>query len=396
MPKLTKRTVESARAAAEDTVLWDDDLPGFGVRVYATGGRRYLVQYRHAGRSRRLSLGAHGVLTCEQARAMARDVLARALRGEDPAGMRREAAQAPTVAEIAARYMAEHARTKKKRSSADTDARNLEKHVLPALGRRRVADVARSDVARLHHAMRATPGAANRTLALLSKLFALCERWGLRADGSNPCRHVERYPERKMERFLSPAELARLGDTLAEIERTGAEPLAAVAAVRLLILTGARRGEILGLRWEHVDLEAGCLRLPDSKEGRPKVIPLGVHAQGVLGSLPRRSEWVLPTARADGPLSLSKVWARIRARAGLPDVRVHDLRHSFASVGVAGGDSLFIVGKILGHSHAATTERYAHLADDPVRAAAERIDARIGAMLDGRPDADAIPLRDSK
>lgn len=394
--KLTKRTVESAQAVGEDTVLWDDDLPGFGVRVYATGGRRYLVQYRHAGRSRRLSLGAHGVLTCEQARAMARDALARALRGEDPAALRREAAKAPTVAEIAERYMAEHARTKKKLSSADTDARNLAKHVLPALGRRRVADVTRSDVARLHHAMRKTPGAANRILALLSKLFALCEKWGLRTDGSNPCRHVEKYPERKMERFLSPQELARLGDTLAEGERTGAEPPEAVAAVRLLILTGARRGEILGLRWQDVDLGAGCLRLADSKEGGAKRIPLGVHALSVLGSLSRRSEWALPTARGNGPLSLSKPWARIRRRAGLPDVRLHDLRHSFASVGVAGGDSLVVVGKILGHGSERMTARYAHLSDDPVRAAAERIDARIGAMLDGKPDADVIPLRDTK
>jgi integrase len=170
-------------------------------------------------------------------------------------------------------------------------------------------------------------------------------------------------------------------------------PLEVIAAVRLLILTGARRGEILGLEWEHVDLDAACLRLSDSKEGGAKVIPLGAHALDVLARLPRRSSWVLPTAAGDGPVSLSKPWNRIRKRAGLEDVRLHDLRHSFASVGVAGGDSLFIVGSILGHKRASTTERYAHLSDDPRRAATERIGARIAAAMDSKPDAEVVPLR---
>jgi integrase len=265
--------------------------------------------------------------------------------------------------------------------------------VLPKLGRRHVADVTRADLSSLHHAMCATPGAANRVLALVSKMFGLAERWGLRPDGSNPARHVERFPERKMERFLSAQELARLGDALAEMEQAGTEPLEVIAAVRLLILTGARRGEILGLEWEHVDFDAACLRLLDSKEGGAKVIPLGAHALDVLAQLPRRSRWVLPTAAAVGPVSLSKPWDRIRKRAGLEDVRLHDLRHSFASVGVAGGDSLFIVGSILGHKRASTTERYAHLSDDPRRAATERIGARIAAAMDGKPDAEVVPLR---
>ena len=378
MPKLTKRFVDSLKPVQEREVLvWDEIVKGFGLRIYPGGAKGYFVQYRAKGRTRRLALGRHGVLTADQARRLAQDALARVRAGADPAEDRRRAAQGSTVAELAERYLTEHARTKKKRSSAETDARNLRLHVLPRLGRRLAADVSRADLSALRHAMRATPGAANRVLALVSKMFSLAERWGLRPDGSNPARHIERFPERKMQRFLSARELARLGDVLTEMERSGTEPLETVAAVRILILTGARRGEILGLEWQHVDLDAACLRLPDSKEGGAKLIPLGTHAIGALARLPRRSRWVLPTVAGDGPVSLSKPWSRMRRRAGLDDVRLHDLRHSFASVGVAGGDSLFIVGSILGHKRASTTERYAHLSDDPRRAAMERIGARI-------------------
>jgi len=394
MPKLTKRFVDALKSAEEREVLvWDEIVKGFGLRLYPGGAKGYLVQYRSKGRTRRLALGRHGVLTPEQARRLAQDALARVRAGEDPAQDRRQAAHAPTVAALAERYLAEHARTKKKRSSAETDARNLRLHVLPKLGRRLVADVSRAEISALHHAMRATPGAANRVLALVSKMFSLAERWGLRPDASNPARHVERFPERKMERFLSARELARLGDALAELEQARVEPVQVVAAGRPLLLTGARRGEILGLEWEHVDFDAACLRLPDSKEGGAKVIPLGAHALDVLARLPHRSRWVLPTTAGDRPVSLSKPWDRIRKRAGLDDVRLHDLRHSFASVGVAGGDSLFIVGSILGHKRASTTERYAHLSDDPRRAAMDRIGARIAAAMDGKADAEVVLLR---
>jgi integrase len=394
MPKLTKRSVESARPEpGRDVFLWDSALPGFGLRVKPSGARSYIAQYRTwSGRSKRMTLGRHGVLTVDEARSSARQVLASAARGDDPAGEKAEARRAITFSEFADRYLDQHATPKKKASSAATDRRNLRLHLRPALGSLTVAEITRADVVKLHHDMRETPGAANRILALLSKMMNLAERWGLRHDGSNPCRHVERYPERRRERFLSAAELGRLGDVLRELEAKGAESPSVIGAIRLLVLTGARRSEILNLRWEHVDLERALLRLPDSKTGA-KVIHLGAPALQVLAGLPRRCEWVLPTASGSGPVSLSGPWNRIRQQADLEDVRIHDLRHSFASVGAGAGLGLPIIGKLLGHRAAATTARYAHLADDPVRQASEAISSRIAASMgDGR-NAELVELQ---
>ncbi len=393
MAKLTKRVVEGVRPREKEVFVWDNELPGFGLRVFPSGRRAYLVQYRHRRRTRRLTLGTHGVLTPAEARRAAREVLGDVARGKDPAAARTASQQAPTMADLAQRYLSEHASTKKKASSVETDARNLRLHVLPRLGSRAAAEIDREEIARLHHAMRATPGAANRVLALLSKMFNLAERWGLRPNGSNPCRHVERYRERKCERFLSPAEIARLGDTLAQVEHGNAEPSPVVAAVRLLMLTGARRGEIVGLRWEQVDLERGYLRLPDSKSGE-KVIPLNAPARDVLARIERcGSPWVFPAARrGETPVSLSKPWGRIRARAGLTDVRIHDLRHTFASLGAGAGMGLPLIGRLLGHTQAATTQRYAHLADDPVRQASEVIGSRIAAAMSSKPKAEVVEI----
>jgi integrase len=244
--------------------------------------------------------------------------------------------------------------------------------------------------------MRDTPGAANRTLALLSKMLNLAEKWELRPDGSNPCRHVDKYPERKMERFLSVDELGRLGAVLAEAERTATELPSVIAAVRLLMFTGARFGEILNLEWSHVDFERSCLRLPESKTGA-KVIHLNAPALEVLNGIERDgSPWVIAGRDPDKPLvNLRKPWHRIRAKAGLEGVRLHDLRHSFASVGAAGGLSLPMIGALLGHTQAATTQRYAHLAADPLKQAADMIGERIRAATNGK-SGDVVELNRSK
>ena len=380
--KLTKRVVEGVSPAERDVLVWDTELPGFGCKVTPKGRRSYLLYYRTAdGRQRKPALGTHGALTCEQARDMARRMLAQVVSGGDPQGEKREGRAAPTIAELAERYLAEHAATKKRASSARMDKLNLRVHVLPALGQLRVKDVSRADVAQLHHAMRSTPGAANRVLALLSKMFNLAERWGLRPDHTNPCRHVQRYAERKMERFLSPEEMARLVAALAEAEQDGTETPSVVGAIRLLAFTGGRLGEILGLRWEHVDSANGCLRLPTSKTGR-KVIVLNQAASEQLQKLSANasedSPWVIEGAKAGAALvNLQKPWHRICLKAGLESVRLHDLRHSFASAAVAGGLSLPVIGALLGHQHPATTARYAHLAADPLKAAAELVGARL-------------------
>ena len=388
MAKLTKRFVESLEPdALKDYVVWDTELTEFALRIWPSGRKVYFVRYRtQEGIKRYKTLGVHGKITAEQARTKALYYFSRVQQGDDPVAEEVALRRAPTMADLAERYMAEHALVKKKPGSIRPDAYNLRCHVLPALGTRKVAAVTRADIASLHHAMRETPGAANRVLALLSKMFALAEQWGLRQDRSNPVRHIERYRERRFERFLSSAELARLGETLAEAERTQTEYPSVLAAIRLLIFTGARLSEILELRWDQVDFERACLRLPDSKSGA-KTIHLSPPALDVLSRIGQNESnpYVIvgrePCAHL---INLRKPWGRLRSRAGLPDVRIHDLRHSFASVGAEIGVSLLIIGKILGHTQAATTQRYIHLAADPTQEAVHKIGVTIAAAMQGQ------------
>ena len=385
--KLTKRAVEAVAPGAKDIILWDTDLKGFGCKVTPKSRRVYFVYYRtRDGRQRRPTIGAHGAITCEQAREIARQWLGDAAAGADPSGQRQAKKGVPTVAEFAERYLAEHAEPHKRPSSIANDRRMLAQHILPALGRRKLSEVTRADVLKLHHALRHTPYEANRTLAVLSKLFNLAEAWGLRPDGSNPCRHVKRYTEKNRERFLSPAELACLGGVIAEAERTQTESPSVIAAIRLLIFTGARLSEILTLRWEHVDLDNACLQLPDSKTGR-KVIYLSPPAKKVLAGIERKNgnANVIIGQKPEAHLvNLEKPWRRIRKRAKLDDVRLHDLRHSYASVGAALNMGLPVIGALLGHTQAATTQRYAHLQGDPLRAASDRIGEAIAATMNGK------------
>jgi integrase len=376
-----KVTVAAVERIKPGETLWDTETAGFGVRARAGGARVYCVHYQRAGRKRWATIGRHGApWTPETARREAKAILGEAAKGGDPASQRAAVKRALTVQALADRFLAEHVRPKRKPSTARTYADLLRLYVVPALGRLRVGDVARSDVARLHHDMAGRPGSANRALRLVSKMLNWATKHGLRAEGENPARHVELYPERKRERFLSTAELAKLA-TAIDAE---ADPYIR-AAVRLLIFTGARLGEILGLRWEHVDLERGLLLLPDSKTGA-KAIFLNAPAVAVLSALPRvegNPHVVVGGKTGASLVNLEKPWRRIRARAGLADVRLHDLRHSFASVAAGGGFSLPMIGKLLGHSSQATTARYAHLAADPVRDASERVAERIAAAMRG-------------
>ena len=382
--KLTKRAVEAVRPADRDLILWDTELKGFGCKVTPKGKRVYFAYYRtREGQQRRPSIGVHGAMTCEQARETARQWLAD--RDRDPSGLRQARKSAPTVAEFAERYVTQHAEAKKSSKSTVQDRRMLERFVLPAFGKRKLAEVTRADVVKLHHRLKDTPYQANRVLALLSKMFNLAESWDLRPDGTNPCRHVEKYRERNRERFLSEAELARLAEVLAAAERTRTQSPSVIAAIRLLLFTGARLSEILTLRWEHVDVEGQCLRLPDSKTGA-KVVYLPPAALEILTALDRHEDnpYVIAGAKSGSHLvNLQKPWRRIRAKAGLGDVRLHDLRHSFASMAVAGGLTLPVIGALLGHTQPATTARYAHLADDPLKQAANLTGARIAAAMKG-------------
>jgi integrase len=386
MPKLTKRTVDAAEVRSSDYFVWDDELAGFGLRVLPSGRKGYVVQYRAGRRSRRISLGPSAVLACEQARNQAMTIIAAARNGEDPAAKRDIDREAITVTELADRFDKEHIALRVKASTGKEYRRNLKRFILPALGRLRVNEVTRADVAKFHHDLRHIPYQANRCLEITSKMFSLAEMWGLRPDGSNPRKHVKKYAEEKRERFLSPAELNRVGEVLREMESEGIELASAIAAVRLLILTGCRLSEIMTLQWEHVDIPGKALRLPDSKTGA-KVVHLGQPAVEVLEKIERieKNPWVIVGTKPNARLTdLQPFWQRVRARAGLKDVRIHDLRHTFASTAVATGQGLPMIGKLLGHTQVQTTARYAHLATDPIKLAANHVATKIAILLKGQ------------
>ncbi|MEM1345483.1 MAG: tyrosine-type recombinase/integrase [Pseudomonadota bacterium] len=394
--KIAKRTVDALEPRASRYVAWDTVLPGFGVKVLPSGRKSFVFKYRvgggRGGLTREPVIGSHGEIAPDQARRIAKGWAAEVALGRDPGGARQEARVALTLDDLLERYLREHARPHKKASSTAEDEALIRNYLSPAFGTRKAEALTRAEIARWHAGLARTPYRANRALALLSKAMNLAEVWGLRPDGSNPCRQIRKFREEKRERFLSPEETARLGEALTAAEsgrlRT-ASGLAlspfAVAAIRLLLFTGARRSEILGLQWAWVDLDGGFADLPDSKTGRKRLF-LPPPAVAVLSSLPRLDDnpFVIAGAKPGAALvNIRDPWHVVRAAAGLDDLRLHDLRHSFASVAVANGMSLPLIGGLLGHRSVATTARYAHLADDPQRLAAAAVGGRIEAALAG-------------
>ncbi len=376
--RLTKRSVDAIKSTGADTVYWDGELTGFGIRVRRSGRKNYVVQTRVAGKLRWFTIGPHGPLTPEDARAKALEILADAKKGIDARKTKTERGAVPTVGDLTDRFLNEYVPSHCKPNTQREYMRLATTLIVPTIGAMRVSEVQRKDIAKLHHDLRERPYQANRTLSLLSKMFSLADIWGWRPDGSNPCRAVRRFKESKRERFLSEEETARLGAVLREVED---EMPSAVAAFRLLLLTGCRMSEIRDLRWEHV--KADFIELPDTKTGG-RAVPLGPKARAVLDAIPREdgNPWVI-AGRVPGThlTDLQRPWRRIRKRAGLEDLRIHDLRHSYASRALALGESLPMIGSLLGHTQIQTTARYAHLARDSIRSAASRVTDSIGGDL---------------
>lgn len=377
--KLTKRRVDAATAGA---TIWDGEIKGFGLRVSAKGAKSYVLKYRRGDVQRWYTIGRHGdPWTPETARKEALRLKTSIGEGRDPSTDKTAERQAETFQQFSAKYLEKHA---SKRKSYAELKRKLDKDILPIIGKLRVKDITSNDIERVLDRMAGRPYSANRILSLLSHMFAKAEHWKDRPRNSNPCIGFEKHPEEARERFLSPKELSRLGRVLRVVDRAGKSPYE-VAAIRLLLFTGARLSEILTLKWDYVDFDAERLNLPDSKTGK-KSIALPPPALEVLHELPRQegNDFVI-CGRKEGCrlVNLQKPWSRIRKAALIPDVRMHDLRHSFASVGASGGMSLPLIGSLLGHKQIATTARYAHLSDDPRKAAASQIAATIAANLNG-------------
>jgi len=391
--KLTKKTMDALKPEAARYVVHDTQIPGFIAKIQPTGRKSFFLRYRVGGGRgatiREPKIGDMGQVTPDQARDIAKAWMAEVRRGGDPSGKRQEEREAPRMGDLFDRYLTDHAKPHKKQSSMEEDERLIRLFLRPAFERKKVAEVTRAHADAFHKGLADRPYRANRSIALLSKAFNLAEVWGWRADGTNPCRHITKFKEKKRRRYLSQQELARLGEALAKAENGELDrPIStyAVALIRLLVLTGARRGEILSLRWDEVNIERGCLELSDSKTGEKEVF-LPPAALQILADLPRveGNPHVIVGARPGAHLvNIKDPWAIIRSAAGLDDVRLHDLRHSFASVGARGGMSLPVIGALLGHRETATTARYAHLSDDPLRTAADAI---------GREIADAMKLK---
>ena len=383
---ISQRSVD-ALPADKDTVFWDRELAGFGVRVYPSGARVYIVQCRGPAGPRRITLGRHGVIAADEARRRAALVIGRIRAGEDARPLA-QAPDGPTVAALAARYLREHVAVRCKPATVAQYRLAIDAYILPALGALPVASVGRAHVARLHHGLSDRPAMANAVVATLSRMIEQAVAWGLVPEGSNPCRHTQRYRMRPRERFLTDAELRRLGAALTALEAEGRLPVHAAAALRLLILTGCRRNEIVSLRWEDVRLEDAEIGLRDSKTG-PRTVSLSPAAVALLAALPRiaGNPWVIPGCRPGARMTnIYGHWRRVRTRAGLDDVRIHDLRHTYASRALALGESLPVIAKLLGHARIQSTARYAHLTRDSVREAAARVAAGIaGDILPPRP-----------
>ncbi len=369
-------------------VLWDSDLTGFGVRITATGAVSFVLRYVINGRERRYTIGKHPDLSPSAARERATVLRGRIATGQDPLEIRTNDREAATVGELCDDYLERHARPKKRPKSVMGDEQLIRLYIRPKLGARKVSSISRRDLDEAHQALKAHPYQANRLVALLSKMFSLAVAWGWRSD--NPAKGIGRFAEDRRHRWLSVDELGALSKAVSNY------PDKRIAdAIRLMILTGARRGEVLNATWDQFDFGRGVWVKPShhTKQKKTEHVPLSGSALALVSGMKAATAkaigdekelskfpFLFPGNAEGKPLQdLKKAWKTICAAAGIKGARIHDLRHTYASHLVSGGHSLPLVGRLLGHTQAATTHRYAHLADDPLRKATEEFGTIFGA-----------------
>jgi integrase len=435
--RLSKQVVDNLRPRATEYVEWCGKLAGFGCRVRPSGTKSFVTQYRVGGRNspvRKVTIGAYGKLTVEEAREAASKVLAQAELGNDIAAERAKQRAEMTVEQLCDEYLADGCELKKP-STILTDRSRIKRHIKPLLGKKRISDVTRGDIERFMRdvangrtaidrtgkhgraIVKGGKGAATRTVRLLGGIFSYAVAHSY--ISTNPRFGVKVYADGKSERFLSASELQRLGEALRDAETIGlpwtfnegkiskhrptkeenrreiVSPFV-VAAIRLMILTGCRVSEILNLRWREVDFDNGLFNLADSKTGAKKVL-VSAPALEVLASLPRLGDFVIAGAKPDRPRSdIKRPWNRIIRHAGLVGLRLHDLRHSYASIGAAAGMGLGTVGKLLGHASPTTTARYSHFGDNPLRRASNSIAETIAEAMKGTKGGEVVQITETR
>jgi integrase len=401
MRKLTEALVGSLGPDGRDRILFDRQLSGFGLRITPTGTKLFIAQARVSGTKRRVTIGQYPDLTVAQAREQAAHALLDIRRGADPVVERKTRIQAAaagemTMAQLAEKWMNDHVRPKLKPRTIFDYERLLAQHILPALGRLSVARLDREDVVQLHLAMAKTPRRANYVVATTKAILNFAIDLKLRPPGSNPARRIKMYRQRVVERFLTEAEIAKAAEGIATAERAGKIGPHAAAGLRLALFTGARSGEITAAQWSHVDWDRKIIRLPDSKTNEPRTIHLSEAVLEVLRALPRVEPFIVAGAIDGEPFkNLGRSWIIAREYADLQNVRLHDLRHSYASLAASQGVSLQMIGKLLGHRVPATTARYAHLAKDAAAAVNDELGAAMtAAIAKGKaPPANVVKLK---
>lgn len=393
--RITEKNIKSLKAPASgNRIYYDEQVGGFGVRVTAGGALSFILTYWTRGRQRRHTIGRHPEINATAAREEAIRLRDEIRRGGDPLRDKEQRREAPTIADLYNDYMERHAKIHLRPNTIRSVEGMAKKHILPKIGNIKVADVTRRDIEELHNSVKDSPYQANRVRSLLSKMMNLAKAWDWRDD--NPCEGVPKFREEKRERWLSTQEIERLCEALDE------HPNQSIAsAIRLMLLTGARRGETLTARWEDFNLELGIWTKPShhTKQKRTEHVPLSPPAVQLLVSMKETADGnplLFPGDVPGKPLrEIKGAWATLCKRAKIENVRIHDLRHTYASHLVSSGMSLPIVGRLLGHTQPQTTARYAHLADDPLRQATNRF-ASIVAAARSRKRAAVVPLRSDR
>lgn len=391
--KITKRLVDSLTPDGTLFEIRDAEIIGFSVRCTPAGVKTYAYQWRDgAEKWRRESIGRHGTITCDQARDIAQKWAARVAAGEQPKPDTSAKPDSTTIAQLRDRFIEEYANTLKPRTKLNYTG-YWDNHILPALKGRLVKDIDDADVKALHLKMKPTPTNANRVLECLRCAMNIAETWKIRPSGSNPCAGIKPYPLKKRKRYLSPDEAKRIGVALRDFDREGGLTARYAALVRLEIYTGARKGEWLNARWDHIDWDNAILKLPDTKSNEEQDLILPLIALDVLKGVERveGNPYIIAGGKEGKALQETRrLWKRLCEAAGIKPGRagglvMHDLRHSFASYTVTGTGNLALVGGLLRHADPQTTARYAHLLDDPLRNASDIGSGHLAALVDDAP-----------